>query len=63
MIALEAKYHSRCLVALYNRARDTRVAHVSKDCADLHGIALAELVAHMEDFEMKGSVAPVFTAL
>ncbi len=49
-----------CLVVLYNRARDTRVAHVSEDCADLHDIALAEIVAHMEDFKIEGSVAPVF---
>ena len=60
MIALEAKYHGRCLVALYNRARDSRTMHVNEDHADLHGIAFAELVAYMEDFRMEGSVAPVF---
>jgi len=60
MIALEAKYHSRCLVALYNRARDVRVMHVNEDHADLHGIAFAELVAYMEDFRIDEGVAPVF---
>ncbi len=57
MIALEAKYHGRCLVALYNRARNARTMHVNEDHADLHGIAF---VAYMEDFRMEGSVAPVF---
>ena len=40
MIALEAKYHSRCLVALYNRARNAITMHVNEEHADLHGIAL-----------------------
>ncbi len=60
MIALEAKYHSRCLVALYNRARGTRVTHVSDNCVDLHGKAFAKLVAYMEDFKTEENVAPVF---
>ena len=34
--------------------------HVNEGYSDLHAIAFAELVAHMEDFWMEGSVAPVF---
>ncbi len=60
MIALEAKYHGRCLVGLYNRARKARAMHVSEDRADLHGTAFAELVAYIEDFRMEEGVAPVF---
>ena len=60
MIALEAKYHSRCLAALYNKARTASSAHASEDHADLHGIAFAELVAYIEDFRMEESIAPVF---
>lgn len=60
MIALEAKYHSRCLAALYNRARTASSTYVNEDHADLHGIALAELVAYMEDFRVEKSIAPVF---
>jgi len=41
MIAVEANYHSRCLVALYNRARDIRVMHVNEDYGNLHGITFA----------------------
>jgi hypothetical protein len=61
MIAIEAKYHRKCLVKLYNRAR---AADTTSDCknpdAHLHGIAFAELVTYMEDIRMEESVAPVF---
>jgi len=60
MIALEAKYHHKCLVNLYNRARALDRATQDKHGeADLHGIAFAELVAHMEDL-WKENIAPVF---
>lgn len=60
MIALEAKYHCRCLATLYNRARATNSACVDEDHSDLHGIAFAELVSFMEDFRKERIVAPVF---
>ena len=56
MIALEPKYHGRCLVGLYNRARKARAMHVSEDHADLHGTAFG---IH-RDFWMEEGVAPVF---
>jgi len=60
MIALEAKYHHKCLVNLYSRARALDRATQGKDNeADSHGIAFAELVTHMEDFQ-KEDIAPVF---
>ena len=60
MIALEAKYHQKCLVNLYNKARALDRAAQDKDCeAQLHGNALAELVAHMEDL-WKEDIATVF---
>ena len=60
MIALEAKYHQKCFVDLYNIARALDRAGQEKDCeAHLHGIALAELVAFMEDLR-KEDIAPVF---
>ena len=61
MIALEAKYHCKCLVQLYNRARAVDGTGGDKDIdAHLHGIAFAELVAYIEDFRMEQSVAPIF---
>ena len=44
MIALEAKYHSKCLAILYDRTRAANNASADSDDSDLHGIAFAELV-------------------
>jgi len=59
LIALEAKYHPKCLISLYNRA----VALETKDNYDQsddfnHGIALAELVVYIDETRSSG-VAPV----
>lgn len=61
MIALEAKYHCKCLLKLYNRTR-VATATVAVENVDLHlhGIAFAELVSYMEDYRMEEDVAPVF---
>ena len=51
MVALEANYHTRCVVSLYKCARNTKV----EGCRDtdkkeaLSGIAFAELVRYIED--------------
>ena len=55
MVALEAKYHTRCLAALYNRARAA-----TSSSSGIYSIAFAELVAYMEDFQTEASIAPVF---
>lgn len=60
MIAIEAKYHSKCLAALYNRARSAKLVSHESDDSHLHGIAFAELVAFMEDFRMEQKISPVF---
>ena len=54
MVALEAKYHKSCLTALYNRAKTAASSTSGKnnDHDNLQSIALAELVAYMEDFMM-----------
>ncbi len=44
MIAIEAKYRRKCLIALYNRAARSNCTDSNEE-ADLHGIASAELVA------------------
>jgi len=63
LIAQEAKYHPRCLVLLYNRAaalqtktesEGTKIEKVS------HGIALAELLAYIEESRLYEEVAPIF---
>eukprot|EP00058_Branchiostoma_floridae_P011619 XP_002597107.1 hypothetical protein BRAFLDRAFT_76362 [Branchiostoma floridae] len=50
LIALEAKYHARCLVSLYNRA--SRMVHQKAGGSNeetCKGIALAELLTYIEE--------------
>ncbi len=60
MIALEAKYHPRCLVTLYNKtaALQTEERHSRSDRLN-HGIALAELLAYIDEASMNEDVPPV----
>ena len=50
LIALEAKYHARCLASLYNKARGiiTHEPDASND-QTCKGIALAELISYIEE--------------
>ena len=50
MIAIEAKYHARCLVSLYNDVRKL----------EINGIAFASLVSYLEEHRGTGETAPVF---
>ena len=62
MVAQDAKYHRRCLLDLYYRAK------VAKKGTDLEAerdsmissIALAELVLHIEECHLEDETAPVF---
>jgi len=60
MIALEAKYHPKCLVTLYNRiaALETKDNYDQSDNFN-HGIALAELVAYIDETRRSSGVALV----
>ena len=61
MISQDTVYHRTCLVALYNRAR---AKNIDKDKNQgqqrIEGIALAELIAYMEDPHIESDAAPVF---
>ena len=58
MIALEAKYHPRCLVTLYHKAAALKMKD-KHDKSDVnHGIPLAELLAYIEDARME-DIAPI----
>ena len=60
MVALEAKYHKKCHVNLYNRARTLESTVSNKSCdAHLHSIAFAEVVTLMEDLRTE-DIVPVF---
>ena len=49
MIAIEAKYHNRCICALYNRARLASPMDNDGVEACMHGKAFAELVVCLEN--------------
>ena len=52
MIAIEAKYHRKCLAALYNRHRGYKVSNQNKESesqAQQESIAFAELLVYIED--------------
>ena len=55
MIAIEAKYHNRCLCALYNRARLASPMDNDGVEACMHGIAFAELVVFLENASSDGN--------
>ena len=63
MVALQAKYHTKCLVSLYNRARKAKAeGHTDiNETEALSGIALAELVMYIEEMrQLDEERAPVF---
>ncbi|GFR78525.1 tyrosine-protein kinase receptor Tie-1 [Elysia marginata] len=49
LVAREAKYHAKCLTALYNRHRDSEKARASDTSMSSSSLALAELIAFMEE--------------
>ena len=62
MVALEAKYHTKCLLALYNRAR--KVQKTQQETGrledEMDAIVFAELVIYIEEARFEESTAPVF---
>ena len=61
MVALEAKYHSKCLLALYYRAKTTLDAEPNTDHEGVMSrIVLAELVLYIEETHLEEGTARVF---
>lgn len=62
LIAQEAKYHTQCLVSLYNKARGVKLSEETDTDIDRvnHGIALAELVCYIDETRADSDVAPLF---
>ena len=62
LVAQEAKYHSNCLIKLYN-ASNRKTEEDEKENFDRvsHGIALVELLGYIEDITLSvKDIAPVF---
>ena len=52
LIAIEARYHAKCLVGLYNRARQSNsptTKHTVKSQVELDELAFAELIAYVDE--------------
>ena len=62
MISQEAVCHAKCLVALYNRAERSKQSTINGNEKRIQGIALAQLVAYIEETraKTKGSTLTVF---
>ena len=64
MVAIEAKYHPRCLVGLYNRARKANLEGLEDNgqghTASTSGVVFAELVLYIEETRQHDGSAPVF---
>jgi len=62
MVALESKYHDKCLVSLYNHARKQKTQEMRETDEEkvLSGIAFAEVVMYIEEARLDDSTAPVF---
>ena len=62
MVAIDAVYHTKCIVAFYNRARRLySETEDNKENRRQHAIAFAELVSYLEDFREVQDTLPVFT--
>ena len=53
MVAIEAKYHARCLLGLYHRVRKANLEGLADNgqghAASTSGVAFAELVLYIEE--------------
>ena len=61
MVALDAEYHIKCLVSLYNRTREAKTCTTESDVDALNqGIAFAELVSFIEEARIDDLVIRIF---
>ena len=64
MVAIEAKYHARCLLGLYHRVRKANLEGLEDNgqghAASTSGVVFAELVLYIEESRQHHESAPVF---
>ena len=56
MTAIEACYHAKCLISYCNKSRAKERANKCNSDAVLYGVALAEIVAHIEEQKDKAKI-------
>ena len=63
MVAIEAKYHARCLLSLYHCARRATLEGLEDNdqghAASTSGVVSAELVLYIEETRQRDESAPV----
>ena len=57
MIAIEAHYHTKCFIFYYNKSRTKNKENQRNPNAVLYGIALAEIVAFVEEQGIDSEIA------
>ena len=60
LVALEVKYHKACMTKLFHDARAAQKSCDESPTSSFHSIALAELLAHIEEASNSQDTAPVF---
>ena len=61
MVAIDAMYHTRCIVAFHNRARrNYSKANEQQENSRLHAIAFVKIVSYIEEFRENKETSPVF---
>ena len=60
MVTLDAEYHNKCLVSLYNKVRCTKSSTEPDEDEVNHGIAFAELISYIEEVHGDNLIAPIF---
>ena len=60
MIAQEAKYHTQCLVSLYNKAHKIATFDQRNEDSEYHGFAFVELISYIEEARMDSLGVPNF---
>lgn len=62
MVAIDAKYHAKCLAQLYKKTQLSRKDSLESSSERLlHGIAFAELVSYIETYRESMEAKPVFS--
>lgn len=65
LVAKEAKYHTNCLLYLYNRRRSHEKSLFDTDRSSaesefVHGIVFAQLISYIEECRLDPAVVPIF---
>ncbi|KAK6187414.1 hypothetical protein SNE40_005450 [Patella caerulea] len=60
LVAIEAKYHKSCMTKLFHDARAAQKCDDETDISSFDSIALAELIAHIDEASSLQDTAPVF---